>query len=125
MKCTTLLGGSSLDKSKVLTFIGFSLRAKKLRCGVNAIKTIKKSVKVLILCQTASNNTFDEAVKIAKKLNSTLIISVDNKVEDIVNKERCKLIAVEDESLAQAILDNLDSQFVRYAGGYGINYGRK
>lgn len=114
-----------MEKSKVLTFIGFSLRAKQLRCGVNAIKTIKKSVKVLILCATASDNTFDEVVKIAKKLNSTLIISVDNKVEDIVNKSHCKLLAVENESLAQAILDNLDSHFVKYSGGYGINYGRK
>ena len=121
----TLLGVNFLEKSKILTFIGFSLRAKKLRCGVNAIKTIKKSVKVLILCATASNNTFDEVVKIAKKLNSTLIISVDNKVEDIVNKEHCKLLAVEDESLANAILDNLDSHFVKYSGGYGINYGKK
>ncbi|MBQ9782405.1 MAG: hypothetical protein IJW26_04415 [Clostridia bacterium] len=114
-----------MEKSKVLTFIGFSLRAKQLRCGVNAIQTIKKNVKVLILCATASNNTFDEVVKIAKRLNSTLIISVDNKVEDIVNKSHCKLLAVENDSLAQAILDNLDSHFVKYSGGYGINYGRK
>lgn len=114
-----------MEKSKVLTFIGFSLRAKKARCGVNAIKTIKKSVKTLILCATASNNTFDDVVKIAKKLNSTLVISVDYKIEEIVNKEHCKLIAIEDDNLAQAILDNLDGHFVKYSGGYGINYGRK
>ncbi len=114
-----------MEQSKVLTFIGFSLRARKVRKGVNAISTLKNRVGVLILCKTASNNTFDEANKLAKKLSATLIISVDIKVEDIVNKEHCKLIAIEDEQLSRAILENLDSHFVKYSGGYGNSYGRE
>lgn len=114
-----------MEKSKILTYIGFALRARKVRQGVNAVQSLQKSVKVLILCKTASRNTFDEAVKIAKRLNSTLIISVDVKIEDVVKKEHCKLIAIEEDELAKAILNNLDSHFVKYSGGYGESYGRE
>ena len=114
-----------MERSKILTYIGFALRARKVRAGVNAIQSLTHSVKVLILCKTASNNTFDEVIKIAKRLNATLIISVDTKVEDIVQKEHCKLIAIEEDELAKAILNNLDSHFVKYCGGYGESYGRE
>ena len=105
------------NKSKILTFIGFALRARKVRCGVNAISTIKKKVKLLILCQTASENTFKDALSLSKKLSAELVISKKYKVEDLVYKECCKLIAVEDNSLSDAILQNLDDDFIKYSEG--------
>ena len=104
-------------KSKILTFIGFALRARKVRCGVNAVTSIKKKVKLLILCQTASENTFKDAVSLAKKLSAKLVISKKYKIEELVFKEHCKLIAIEDNSLAIAILQNLDDDFIEYSEG--------
>lgn len=104
-----------MEKSKPLTFIGFALRARKVRTGVNAIQTLKGNVKVLIICHTASENTFSDAVKLAKKFNSPLIVSNTYKVEDLVRKENCKLLAIQDESLGNAVLQNLDSHFQEYS----------
>lgn len=116
--CTAACGRSFLEKSKVLTFIGFALKSRKVRCGVNAVKTIKGKVNLLILCKTASKNTYDDAISLAKKLSAKLVISNDYLIEDIVNKECCKLIAIEDEGLAKAIIEHLDSHFTEYSGGY-------
>ncbi len=103
-----------MEKSKPLTFIGFALRARKVRSGVNAIQTLKK-VKVLVICKTASQNTFSDAVKLAKKFGAPLIVSNTYKIEDIVKKENCKLLAIQDESLGNAVLQNLDSHFQEYS----------
>ncbi len=107
-----------MQKSKILTFIGFALKARKVKCGVNAVKTLKGSAPVMIICKTASANTFDEAVSLAKKLSAKLIVSNTYLVEDIVNKQHCKLIAIVDDGLATAVLNHLDSYFTEYSGGY-------
>ena len=106
-----------METSKILTFIGFSIRARKVRSGVNAIKTLKGGVPLLILCHTASDNTLKDAVKLSKKLSARLVISKTYKIEDVIKKEHCKLIAIQDNSLAKAILDNLDCHFQEYSQG--------
>ena len=104
-----------MEKSKPLTFIGFAIRARKVRSGLNAIATLKGGVKVLIICSTASENSFSEAVKLCKKFNAPLVVSKTYKVEKIIKKEHCKLLAIQDESLGNAILQNLDEHFQEYS----------
>lgn len=104
-----------METSKPLTFIGFAIKARKVRSGVNAIETLKGGVKVLILCATASKNTVDEVVKISKKLSAPIVISKTYKVEDIIKKPNCKLLAIQDESLGNAVLQNLDQHFQEYS----------
>lgn len=104
-----------MEKSKPLTFIGFAIRARKVRAGVNAIATLKGKVKVLIICQTASKNTFKDAIELSKKLSAPLVVSKTYKVEDIIKKENCKLLAIQDESLGNAILQHLDNHFQEYS----------
>ena len=104
-----------MEKSKPLTFIGFAIRARKIRAGVNAIATLKGKVKVLIICQTASQNTFNDAIELSRKFGAPLVVSKTYKVEDIIKKENCKLLAIQDESLGNAVLQNLDSHFQKYS----------
>ena len=105
-----------MEKSKILTFIGFSIRARKIKCGVNAVKTLKKAY-VLIICSTASKNTFDESVSLAKKLSAKLIVCNGYVLADVICKENCKLIALTDEGLSKAVLEHLDGHFTEYSGG--------
>ena len=109
-------------KSKVLTFIGFALRARGVKCGVNAVQTIKGGCEVMILCKSASNNTFDDVAKLAKKLSAKLYISKTHLVEEIVSKPNCKLIAITNKELSKAIIENIDEDFALYTGGYGNEY---
>ena len=104
-----------MEKSKPLSYIGFALRARKVRTGVNAIETLKGNVFVLIVCATASQNTLDDAVKLSKKFNAPLVVSKTYKIEELVKKQHCKLLAIQDESLGNAVLQNLDSHFQEYS----------
>lgn len=108
-----------MERNKVVTFIGFAIRARKVKCGVNAIKTLKGSVPVIIICKTASQNTFDEVSQIAKKLSAQMLISEEYLVEDIVHKENCKVVAITDKALAKAVLEHSNVGFTKYSGGYG------
>ena len=108
-----------MEKNKVSTFIGFAVRARKVKCGVNAIKTIKGSVPVIVICKSASENTVSDVVSVAKKLSAQIIISNDYLLEDIVHKENCKVVAILDKALATAILEHLDAGFTKYSGGCG------
>lgn len=96
---------------KILSYIGFALRARKVKKGVNACSTLKGKVPLFILCNSASQNTKKDAISLAKKHGSKIVVSI-NKVENIVGKENCKLIAITDGELAKAILNNLNEHFV-------------
>jgi len=107
-------------KSKAITFIGFAVRSRKIKCGVNALILTKERIKVLILCSTAGEGTTKEAIKLSQKFSCPLIISKGIKLEDIVYKDNCKLAGIFDINLAKAVLDNLDDNFLKYFGGDNI-----
>ena len=102
-----------MGRSKIETFIGFSIRAGKYRLGVNAVATLK-SAELLIMCHTASENTIKDVLKLSKKLQAEVIVYNSGALEDLTGKEHCKLMAVTDKSLAKAIIDNLDENFTKY-----------
>ena len=104
-------------KSKVLTFIGFSVKSRNVVCGVNAVSTIKNGkAKLLIMCSTASLNTIKDIEKLSLKFKAKIIIS-EMLLSDVIGKENCKLIALTDEGLSKAVLEHLDGHFTEYSGG--------
>lgn len=100
--------------SKIFTYVGFSKRSGKIRLGVNAVAFYKGRIPLMIVCGTASDNTKKDAAKLAKKHGAKLLVSLSDKVEDLASKPNCKLIAVLDDNLAKAIIDNIDDNF-RYS----------
>ena len=98
------------NKTKAQTFIGFAIRARKCKIGTNAVATLKKA-NLVIVCYTASENTKQEADKLAKKFNCPSIETVGIKLEDITHKENAKVMAIADRQLSQAILDNSENDF--------------
>jgi ribosomal protein L7Ae-like RNA K-turn-binding protein len=103
--------------SKAVTFIGFSVRARKIVCGVNALSYTREKIKLVILCSVTGEGTYKEGIKLSKKFNCPLIICNNIKLEDIVKKDNCKLAGIFDNNLAKAVLDNLDGNFLIYSGG--------
>ena len=104
-------------KNKVLSYIGFALKAGKICKGVNAVETLKNDVFLLIICHTASENTYKDAEKLALKFHCPLIVSEKVTVEEITLKENCKLIALTDKNLAEAVIKNSNEDFTIYSGG--------
>ena len=85
------------NKTKAQTFIGFAIRSNKYRIGMNAVQTLKK-INLLIVCCSASDNTKEEARKVANKYHCKLITTKEVKLEEITHKENSKVMAVIDKS---------------------------
>lgn len=98
-------------KSKLETYIGFSIKAGKCRFGMNTVESIKRA-KLVIVCKSASNNTKEQAQKISKKLGCPLKITLEKTLEEYTHRQNCKIIAIEDSNLAKAILENCQKEFI-------------
>ena len=99
-----------MQNKKIETFIGFSIRARKLVAGTNAISFCKK-INVVFLCHTGSQNARKEATKIARKYRAPLVLSKVTLIDDLVNKTNCKMFALTDDKLSQAVMANLDETY--------------
>lgn len=99
------------NKGKAQTFIGFALRARKCKIGLNAVLTLKKA-NLIIVCDTASENTKKQADKIAKRFSCPIITAVKFTLAELTHKENAKIMAIADTALASAILENIQDHFI-------------
>jgi len=107
-----------LVKNKIFTYVGFAKRARKLKTGTNAIKTVKNGVYLIIVCKTASENAKKEAKKLAERFYCPLYETVNFTVEELADKENCKITAVLDLELAKAITNSAGEDLKEVSGGY-------
>ncbi len=98
-------------RTKTETFIGFAMRTGKYKIGLNAAATLKKAYLVLV-CETASENTVKDAEKLAKRFGCTLLQSNGKRLEEFTHRENSKVMAVSDKGLASAIVDNAENDFI-------------
>ena len=106
------------NRSKVETFIGFSIKSRSVTMGTNSIATIKKAF-LIITCDSASDGTKKIAESYARKFNCPLMISKPL-LEDVVLKTNCKMIAITDANLAKTIIENQNENFSISSGGNGL-----
>lgn len=103
-------------RAKAETFINFCLRARKITLGSGAVDCLKRGVKLIIVCSTASQNSFKLAQKFARRHSCPLMVCKSG-LENAVHKAGCKIAAVTDAELAKAIISAADENFDLYAGG--------
>ena len=106
-----------MPRSKAESYIGFCLKAGKLTCGFNAIETLKKSVFLLLLCDTVSENGKKSAEKLRRKFGCEMLLVCNRTLGEVTGRPGCKLAAVRDQNLAKAILSVEDENFRKYSGG--------
>ena len=99
-----------MNKSKAETFVGFAVRAGKLRSGANTLSTLKKAYLILV-CRTAAENTVKIAVKYAEKYRCAALITTEKELFEITHKDGVKIAAITDRALAKAIRDNAAEVF--------------
>lgn len=98
-------------KTKAATFIGFAVKARKLRTGFNTVCTLKRA-DLILLCRSASANTADQAIKLKKKFGCRLLKTVGADLERYIYIDNVKVAAVTDKSLANAIFNNKENDFI-------------
>lgn len=105
-----------MGRSRIETFIGFSIKAGKISLGSGAIDTLKNGVYLIIVSADAAKNTQKLAVKYKNRFNCPLLICKSD-FERVVNKSGCKIAAIRDRQFAKLIIENIDSNYEFYAGG--------
>lgn len=98
---------------KVESYIGFCLRARKIALGAGSIDILNKGVYLIIVCSTASENTFKLALKYKNRFNCPLVVCRTG-LENAVRKPSCKLAAIRDYQLADAIVKNVGEDYELY-----------
>lgn len=91
-----------MARSKTASYLGFARRAGKLTLGLQSAMAAKGSVFLLVADERASENSRKEIEKLRQKFSCPLRYVTE--LGGMVGKENCKLAAVRDEGLAQAIL---------------------
>lgn len=104
----------SILAGKIETYIGFCLRARKIALGGGSVDVLKKGVYLIIVCSTASENTFKLAVKYKNRFDCPLLICRCG-LENAVHREGCKLAAIMDGELAKAICANAGGDYELYS----------
>ena len=102
---------------KIEAYLGFALRAGKLVLGLNSIETVKKGVCCLLLDEEAAKNSQKQARKLKEKFACPLIITKD--LGMLIKREGCKVAAVKDFSLADAILREANDKGMTIEGVIG------
>jgi len=92
------------------------LRSRKIALGSTAIGTLKGGVYLLIIDGKAAKNSWRLALKYKKRFSCELVICREN-LEEVVNKPECKLAAILDKSLADAILSSVNDSYELYTEG--------
>lgn len=98
------------NKTKAETYIGFAIKSGKSKIGLNAVETLKRA-NLMIVCSSASENSKKQADKQARKFNCPIIESIIP-LEKLTHRENAKVMAIADKSLSQAILDNMEKDFI-------------
>ena len=105
-----------MAQSKVESYIGFCKRARKITLGSSAVGTLKSGVYLLLLDSKAAKNSLRYALKFKKKFNCPLLVCGDN-FEELVGKQNCRLAAIQDKNLADAILNSGEPGYELYTEG--------
>ena len=94
------------DKEKVKTYVGFAIKSRKIKFGVDDILKLK-NVDIIIVSDALAESGMKKIEGFASK-KSCKIFKLD-KIEffELVQNESIKAMAISDKNLADAIKKNL------------------
>ncbi len=98
-------------RTKIESYIGFALKSGKCKKGSFAVGQLKRAA-LVILCPSISQNSLDKLYSTLKRLNCP-VIKIKQPLENYVYKANVKVLAVLDQSLANAII-GCDGDYEKY-----------
>lgn len=107
-------------QSKISAYIGFAVKSGGAVFGADALERFKGKIYLVIFSSDLAENSVKKAVALAKKFSVPVLEGKENSVEEAVHKTNCKLVAIKDKNLSEAILKNAsenDKEFKLYFRG--------
>ena len=108
-----------MEKSKIETYLGFCIRARKIIFGAETIEKQKKGVFLLVIDGAIGKNSLKPILRAKEKLGCPLYMTGEGVLAEWVHRPAVKAVAITDDHLASAILSVADSEpkFKSYSGG--------
>ena len=90
---------------KIISYLGFARKSNNIIIGQSILKTNKKPVYLIMVCNTASANLKDLARNIADRHKCNVIITAPL-LSELTNLDNVKIIGITDANLSQAIISS-------------------
>ncbi len=108
-----------MEKSKIETYLGFCIRARKIVFGAEMIEKQKKGVYLLVIDGGIGKNSLKSVVRASEKLSCPIYITEEGTLGEWLHKPAVKAAAIQDKNLALAMIKGVESEpkFKLYSGG--------
>lgn len=110
----------SNTESKIVTYLGFCIKSGKISFGLDRAETLKKA-KLLLWDATLAPSSQGKAVKLQARFGCEAVVCEGAVLSELLHRPGCKLAAVTDQNLAQAILREAENngkfRLLRGVGG--------
>ncbi len=107
-----------MEKSKVETYLGFCIRARKIIFGAELISRQKKGIKLLMVDGGTGASTLKTIVNAGRVHGCPILETEVGALGALTHRPAVKGLAVTDEQLAKAILSVADGENIKlYSGG--------
>lgn len=98
-----------MQTDKVVSLVGFAMRAGKVVFGADGIERYHGKKHLIIMSKDVSQNTKERVIR--RNSQVPALLSREIGVEEITHKAKCKVIAITDKQMAQAILTNKNGTY--------------
>ena len=93
-----------MEKSKIETYLGFCIRARKIVFGAEEVEQKKKGVFLIIADESLGTSSQKLVAKAQEKFACPLVMASTGYLGELLHRPAVKTVAVKDENLAAAIL---------------------
>lgn len=91
--------------NKIVSYIGFAKKAGKLLSGQTHLKHTKEKLHLILVCGSATENLKNLAKNLATRNECSYIVTKPL-LSELTKIENIKIVALTDENLSKAIIDN-------------------
>lgn len=104
-------------QGKISSYIGFAVKSGAAVFGIDALERCKKKVYIVIFSSDLSARSKKNALVLAEKFSAVVVTTETGGVEAAAHKTNCKLIALTDKNLGEAVIKALenDREFKLYS----------
>ncbi len=88
---------------KIISYLGFAIKSNNIITGQTALKYTKKSINLILVCSSASENLVNLAKNLSIKHNCEFIVT-KQMLQELTGIKDVKIIGLTDENLSKAII---------------------
>ena len=89
-----------MKTDKVISLLGFALKAGKTVFGIDSIERYRKKKYLIFICKSIRDNK-----------DTPIIICRDSSLEEITHRQGLKALALTDRQMAEALLKNINESY--------------